>query len=166
MKKIILAAVAASTMFAAPAFAQSNPTSAPNGSIEIPLSGTLAKRCIVSAFLNGPFDALNLESTAVQGAESLSSSCNYAGQSTVTFSSANNGALKSGDIAIPYKFYLSGSPLSGGVSLSSPQVWSAFPSGGTAPNTTGTRSMSVQLDSIATVAGTYTDTITVAVQPN
>lgn len=160
MKKLLIAAVAASAAFAAPAMAQSIPA-AP--SIEIPLAGTLAKKCTVAAFLDGPFNALNLESTSVQGAESVSVNCNYGGSASVTFTSLNAGALKSGANTLPYKLIVSGSPLSSGVSLSSPQTWGGWPA---ATNANQTRSLSVQLDAAATVAGTYTDTVTVSVAAN
>lgn len=134
-------------------------------SVSIPLSGTLPKACTISAFLNGPFDALDLTSTAVQGAESLTVNCNYGGTASVTFTSANAGALKSGANSVAYNFILSGagSPWTGGVSLATPQTWSGFPA---VTNANQTRSMSVQLATAATVAGTYTDTITAAVVPN
>ncbi|MBW8296717.1 spore coat protein U domain-containing protein [Sphingopyxis sp.] len=165
MKKMFLAVAAVAVAAAVPATAQTGTTvtGTANGSIDVPLSGTLAKKCILSSFLNGPFDALNLETTAVQGAESLSLNCNYGGTASVTFSSANGGAMKSGANSLPYNFILSGSPLSSGVSLATAQTWGGFPA---VTNSAQTRSMSVQLTSAATVAGTYTDTVTVAVQPN
>jgi hypothetical protein len=154
MKKMILAAVA-SMAVAAPAYAGT--------SVDLPLSGTLAKRCSISAYLNGPFNALNMESTAVQGAESVTGNCNYGGSATVTFTSANSGNLKSGTNQVPYKLIVSGSPFSSGVSLASPQAITGWPS---VANADQTRSVSVSLDNIATVAGTYTDTITASIQPN
>jgi spore coat protein U-like protein len=137
----------------------------PANSIEIPLSGTLAKKCNVSAFLDGPFNALNLETTAEQGAESVSVNCNYGGSASVTFTSANTGSLKSGADLVPYKLIVSGSgsPFSTGVSLATPQTWNGWPA---TTNSNQTRSLRVKLDTIATVAGTYTDTVTVAVAPN
>lgn len=157
MKKLLIAAVAVSAAFAAPAMAQT--------SVNVPLSGTLASKCNISAFLNGPFDALNLESTLVQGSESLTVNCNYTGTASVTFDSANDGVLKSGSNTVPYKFILTGvgGPLSTGVSLASNQTVSNFSA---VANADQTRSMRVQLDAIATVAGTYTDTVTVSVAPN
>ena len=155
MKKFLIAATAASTMFAAPAFAQD--------SEDIILSGTLAKDCGISAFVDGPFNALDLTSTAVQGKESVSINCNYGGSASVRFESANAGSLNSGSNSVDYDFFLSGSPFSGGVSLATPQTWNGFPA---TAGTDQSRSMSVQLASAATVAGTYTDTITATVTPN
>lgn len=155
MKKLFVAAAAFAAVSAAPAMAQT--------SVEIPLSGTLAKACTISAFLNGPFDALNLTSTTIQGSESVTGVCNYGGSATVTFTSANNGSLKSGNDTVPYLFHVSGSPLSGGVSLATPQAFGGFPA---VVNTPQTRSMSVTLLSAATVAGTYTDTVTASITPN
>ena len=133
--------------------------------VKLPRSATSAKACTVSAYLDGPFNALNMQSTAVQGAESTSVNCNYGGSASVTFSSANAGAMKSGANAVPYKLIVSGSgsPFSSGVSLASAQTWNGWPA---TANSNQTRSLSVQLDNAATVAGTYTDTITVAVAPN
>ena len=154
MKKFLIAATAASTMFAAPAFAQD--------SVDIELSGTLAKACGISAIVNGPFDVLDMTSTAVQGAESVTVSCNYGGTASVAFESANGGSLDSGSNSVDYTFFLSGSSLSGGVSLAAPAVVNNYPTAGGNVS----RSMSVQLASAATVAGTYTDTITATVTPN
>lgn len=155
MRKFVLGGLAALAFGAAPAMAATT--------IDIPLSGTLPKACDISAFLNGPFDALNLTSTAVQGAESLSVNCNYGGSASVTFTSANAGALKSGANSVPYNLVVSGSPFSAGVSLATPQTWTGFPA---SANSNQTRSLSVQLTNPASVAGTYTDTITAAVTPN
>lgn len=158
MKIALLAAVAATVGFAAPAAADT--------SVSIPLSGNLAKRCSISAFLNGPFDALNLESLAVQGAESVTGNCNYGGSATVSFASANLGNLKSSDgNLVPYKFIVSGSGAdwNAGKSLATPQAVTGFPA---VANANQTRSMSVALTAIATIAGTYTDVVTASITPN
>lgn len=164
MKKLLIIAAAAA-VFATPAAAQSlgGPGST---SVSIPLSGTLAKKCSISAFLDGPFNALNLESTSAQGAESVSVNCNYGGAASVTFASLNNGNLKSAaNDLVPYKLLVSGSanPFSSGVQLTTAQTWTGWPA---TTNTNQTRSLSVQLSNAATVAGTYTDTITVSVAAN
>lgn len=158
MKKLFVSAAALATVgLAAPAFA--------NTTVNIPLQGTLAKRCEISTFLNGPFDALNLESTAKQGAESVTAKCNYGGSATVTFTSANGGALKSGNNSVPYLFHVSGSgpAWDAGFSLASPQSVTGFPA---VANAEQSRSMSVTLQQIATIAGTYTDTVTASITPN
>lgn len=166
MKKMILAAVA-SMAIAAPAYAQTvgDSSSAYTGStsVQIPLSGTLDRSCALSAYLNGPFNALDMRSVAVQGAESLSAICNYGGSATVSFASLNAGNMKSGTNLVPYKLIVSGSPFSTGVSLATPQSITGWPS---VANAVQTRSLSIQLDTQATVAGTYTDTITASVTPN
>jgi spore coat protein U-like protein len=155
MRKFVLGGVAA-LAFGAPASMAAT-------SVDIPLSGVLSKACEISAFLNGPFDALDLTSTAVQGAESLTVNCNYGGSASVTFTSVNAGALASGANTVPYNLVVSGSPFSGGVSLATPQTWAGFPA---VANANQTRSLSIQLANAASVAGTYTDTITAAVTPN
>ena len=156
MKKLIMAVIA-STAFASPALAST--------SVEIPLSGTLAKSCTISAFLNGPFNALDMSSTAVQGAESLTGLCNYGGSATVTLSSLNAGKLKSGANEVAYKMIVSGSgsAWSAGQSLATPQTIPGFPA---VANAAQTRGLSVQLDAVATIAGTYTDTVTASITPN
>lgn len=155
MRKLILGGLAAMAISASPAMAQT--------SVDIPLSGVLPKACTISAFLDGPFDALDMASTSVQGGESLSVNCNYGGSASVQFSSANAGAMVSGANSVPYNLIVSGSPFSGGVSLATPQTWAGFPA---TANTNQTRSLSVQLTTAASVAGTYTDTITASVTPN
>ncbi len=155
MRKFLLGGLAALAFGAAPVMAAT--------SVEIPLTGVLPKACNISAFLNGPFDALDMTSTAVQGAESLTVNCNYGGSASVTFTSANAGAMVNGAISAPYNLIVSGSPFSGGVSLATPQTWAGFPA---VANANQTRSLSIQLASAATAAGTYTDTITAAVTPN
>ncbi len=163
MKKVLFGAAAMVAAFAAPAMAQT--TYGPSSpSIQVPISGVLPKACQISSFVNGPLNAINLSSTAVQGAESLTVTCNYGGSATVDFESANGGALKraGGTETIAYLFSLSGSPLSGGVSLSSAQTWGGFP----AVVGDQTRSYSIQLASAAVVAGTYADTLTFTVTPN
>jgi spore coat protein U-like protein len=161
MKKLILAAVA-SMAVATPAVA-AGPTS-----VEIPISGTLAKRCSISAYLNGPFNALDMESTAAQGSESLTGNCNYGGSATVTFSSANAGSMVSGANSVPYKLRVTGTGTpadwsSTGKSLATPQQITGFPA---VANANQTRGLAIILDNIATVAGTYADTITASIQPN
>lgn len=154
MKKLMIAALVA---------AAATGSASAQTSVNIPLSGTLAKSCSISAFLNGPFDALNLTDTAVQGAESLTTNCNYDGANTVTFTSANGGFLKAGNNSIGYEFGLPSAniPLA---QLTTPRAV-AYGSGAPA-GTNFTRSMQVRLLSAATVAGTYTDTITATVTPN
>ncbi len=132
-------------------------------SVDINLEGILEKECDISAFVNGPFPALDMTTTSVQGSESVTVNCNYGGSASVEFASANSGSMVSGGDSVPYTFYLSGSPFSGGVSLATPQTWNGFP---TVANSDQTRGMSVSLNTPATVPGTYTDTITATVTPN
>lgn len=159
-KNVICAFFAASLLTAGAAQAAT--------SVEIPLQGVLPKECSVTAFVDGPFDALDMKSTAIQGAESLSPVCNYGGTLSVTFSSANSGSLQPvGNDGqrlqqIPYGFTVSGTSLDN-VSLRSPQTVSNWPA---VANQAQTRSMSVTLGRAATIAGTYTDTITATVAPN
>jgi hypothetical protein len=57
----------------------------------------------------------------------------------------------------------SGATWAAGVSLASPQSITGWPA---VANDAQTRSLSVKLDTAATIAGTYTDTITASVTPN
>lgn len=153
MRTILLGAIAAVTL---------STTAFANTSVDLPLSGTLPRACEISAFVNGPFDALDLTSTAEQGAESITVNCNYGGTATVDLTSANGGELISGDNAIPYTVSISGGLLTN-ASLSSEQTIGNWPA---VANSDQSRSISVALQNIATVAGTYTDTITATVTPN
>lgn len=158
MNKIAIRALLAASVFVAGAAQAAN-------SVQIPLQGVLPKSCDVSAYLNGPFNALEMTSTAVQGAESITASCNYSGTLTVTLSSANAGKMKSADHSraeVPYGVTISGGLLSD-ASLATPQVINSWPAVALKDQT---RSISVKLANAAVFAGTYTDTITVAVAPN
>ncbi|QHL90519.1 fimbrial major subunit CsuA/B family protein [Sphingomonas changnyeongensis] len=154
MKKLLIAAAVA---------ALATGSASAQTSVNIPLSGTLAKSCTISAFLNGPFDALDLTSTNVQGAESLTTSCNYDGANQVTFTSQNNGVLKSGNNTLAYEFGIPSAniPLAGLTAPRSVTYGSGAPAG-----SNFTRSMVVRLPAAATIAGTYTDTIVATVTPN
>jgi spore coat protein U-like protein len=130
--------------------------------ITVPLTGELAKSCTLDAFLNGPFDALDMQSTATQGAESITVNCNYGGSAQITFSSANGGKLISGANSVDYALEVSGGVLPATV-LSAPATGTFS---GFSANANASRSMKVTLQQPATVAGTYTDTITATVTPN
>lgn len=133
--------------------------------VAIPLNGELPRKCDVTAFLNGPFNALDMTSTATQGSESLSPICNYGGTLSVAFSSANGGTMNNTTVAgqnIGYTFTVSGGLLTD-VSLATPANVSNWPA---VANAVQTRSMSIKLNNAATVAGAYTDTITATVSPN
>ena len=158
MNKNAIRALLAASVLAAGAAQAAN-------SVQIPLQGVLPKSCDVSAYLNGPFNALDMTSTAVQGAESITANCNYSGTLMVTLSSVNAGKMKTsanGGAEVGYGVTISGSSVTN-ASLAAPQVINNWPA---VVNANQTRSISVQLAAAATVAGTYTDTITVAVAPN
>lgn len=148
----------------------------PTLSASLPLSGEVAKNCIVSVNPNNAvLQNLDLEITTRQNGAPLRLECNYAGSATVSFSSLKGGKLVSAEgNELPYLFYLGGGAngagvLSTGVSLASPQVFSAFNtvfSNGLPPAEITTRSMGIALASAATIAGTYTDVITASVTPN
>ncbi|WP_193165752.1 hypothetical protein [Microbulbifer hainanensis] len=154
MKKLFTVGAAAALLVIGNAYADT--------SVPIPLSGTLAKACNVTAFVNGPFDDLDMTTTSTQGSESLSPICNYGGTLTVTFTSLNAGFLQSGPNSVGYTLQVSGGLLAP-TQLTVPAVVNNWPA---VANAVQTRSLSVALLAVATVAGTYTDTITASVTPN
>ncbi|WP_237068496.1 spore coat protein U domain-containing protein [Microbulbifer guangxiensis] len=131
-------------------------------SVQIPLEGELCKSCTISAFLNGPFDSLDMTTTSIQGSESLTINCNYGGSATVKFSSLNGGKMVSNGNEVPYKFYVIGTSLNAGVSLATDQT-TTFPA---VLNANQTRTLKVSLDTPAVAAGVYGDLITASVTPN
>jgi hypothetical protein len=154
MKKLFALGAAAAMIAAGSAHA--------GNSVDIPLQGELCKTCDVTAFVNGPFDDLDMTTTEVQGAESLSPICNYGGTLTVTFTSANAGFLVSGPNQVGYTLQVGGGLL-GPTQLTVPTQVNNWPA---VANAVQTRSLSVALLAPATVAGIYTDTITASVTPN
>lgn len=132
--------------------------------VQIPLSGTLDPVCNVTVNLNGPFDDLDMTSTATQGNEGLRPVCNYAGTLTVTFVSANGGFLVSGQNSVGYTLQIGNGALLSPTQLLAPTVIPNWPS--TVAKVSDPRAMKVALLAAATAAGTYTDTITASVTPN
>ena len=133
-------------------------------SVQVPLSGTLAKRCTIAVAANATASALNLGSTAAQSVGTLSFACNYAGSPGLSVSSLNAGQLVSTDpqnpASLPYTVTI-GSLLSN-VSLATP----ATPTVTTAANATVDSGVSIALTTAALVAGLYQDTITATITPN
>ena len=152
--KNALAIISIAALGVSPAAAQT--------SVQLPLSGTLAKECAISAVLNGPFDALDLTDLTEQGAESISVNCNYGGTASVELASDNAGELRSGANGVAYTVSISGNLLND-ASLATPQTITNWPATAT---TDQTRGISIKLANAATFAGTYTDTITATVTPN
>lgn len=150
MKKVLLATAAVA--FAAPAFAQNT--------VEIPVGGELARDCTIGAFVNDVND-LDMTSLAESNADSISVNCNYGGTASVELASANNGVL-TGPENIGYTISVSGG-LASGVQLTSPLDITNWPA---TLNSDQTRSLRVTLLQVATIAGTYADTITATVSPN
>ncbi len=133
-----------------------------SNTVDIPLQGELAKECNLNANLNGPFDDLDMTSTAVQGDESLGVTCNYGGTATVTFVSQNGGYMESGANQVGYNFRVSNGTLLD-QHLTVPGVVNNWPA---VANAVQTRNLQVQLHSAATQAGIYTDVVTATVTPN
>lgn len=159
MRKVMLAIAGIAL---ATGFAGAQDLGGTSDTVTIQLEGELEKRCTIGAFVNGPFNAIDMESTAQQGAESLTVNCNYGGSADIEFSSASGGNLVSGTNSVGYQL-----AVSGGV-LAPTQLTSAATGtfSGFSANANASRSMSVTLLAPATVAGVYTDTLTAVVTPN
>jgi hypothetical protein len=166
MKKLILAAVA-STVIAAPAFAQN--------SADVVIQGTVPLSCTVVAnpSIVNP-ELIDLSNTSTdQSLGSLTYACNNAGGFTRTVSSANAGVLKragggAGENTIAYQASHTGGsgidmPLS---SLSSNHVESMAGSTAFVNGQTGSVKVRVGNASGPLFAGNYGDTITIAIAPN
>jgi len=148
-------------------------TTATDKDIDFDISGFLPKECDVAAFgvegssqdRLGNIDLSTRNAGDLLGAQnaSISTICNFAGQAQLTFTSANGGNLVSPNASIPYTLEGSGQiDQIDGQSLASPVVDTvSF----TAANDTQTGSFNVRLGAKAVIAGTYTDTITIAVAP-
>ncbi|WP_193165748.1 hypothetical protein [Microbulbifer hainanensis] len=155
MKKLFVVGTAAALMPMGNAYADT--------SVQIPLSGTLMKTCDVIQNLDGPFDNLNMSTTSEQGNEQVIPTCNYAGTVTLTFTSLNGGFLVSGSNMVAYNLIVDGGLLAP-TQLTIPAVVAVWPH--PVPDIGVPRNIRVALLSAATVAGTYTDTITASVTPN
>lgn len=133
-------------------------------SVQVPLSGTLAKRCTIAVAANATASALDLSSTAAQSVGTLSFACNYAGTPGLSIASANNGLLVSTDPQNPANvaYTVSVGTLLSNVSLATP----ATPAVTTTANTTVDSGVSIALANAALVAGIYQDTITATITPN
>jgi len=154
--------IAIAALVAAPllATAQSLPTS----SVDIPLSGMLAKRCTISVTANATASTLNLTSVAAQSVGDLSFSCNYAGSPGFSVASGNAGLLVSTDPQNPANvaYSVTIGTLLTNVALTVP----ATPTVTSVANATVTAPISITLASAANVAGVYQDTITATITPN
>lgn len=153
MKKTLMAAVAVLAFGAFDAKADTN--------VQLTMNGSMPQACDIEQYGDFRLQNLDLESTAQTDAASISLDCNYQGTASVQFSSANNGALVSGNNSIPYTASLSG--LLSDVSLATPQTATDF------PTSVGrvSRGFSISLNPPAVVpAGSYQDVVTATVTTN
>jgi spore coat protein U-like protein len=193
MKKLVFAALAATTTFvAAPAFAQAPNNNGVVGNVVMNLSADVSTICGAVDFLNPVpvnFNDLSTVATSatVTRSNGLSIICNDADGGTVTVTSANggqlrrNGTLTGAGNVIPYTFGAtggSGLAIPAGSSLASP-VARTF-SGSTAYmagqsmtlnfTTNGVLESNVgsvnEGERTTVFAGNYTDTVTVSVTAN
>jgi spore coat protein U-like protein len=167
-KTIFAAALATTTAFAAPAFAQSN--------VSINLQGSVPLSCTVVAnpSIVNP-ELLDLNNTATdQQLGSLTYQCNNAGGFTRNIKSANGGTLNrdggaAGENNIPYQARSGGgSGLSTALATLSTSGIDTALAGSTSFVTgqTGSVFVKVGAPSGPLFAGNYKDTITVTVTPN
>jgi len=157
MKNLLaIAALAAAPLLAT---AQSS-----TSSVDVPLSGTLAKRCTIAVSANATASSLNLTSVASQSVGDLSFACNYAGTPGLTIASLNSGRLVSTDPQNPASvaYTVSVGTLLSNVALTTP----ASPAVTSVANATVVAPVSIVLANAANVAGIYQDTITATITPN
>jgi hypothetical protein len=152
--------LAIAALAAAPLLANAQSTS----SVDVPLSGTLAKRCTIAVSANATASSLDLTSVASQSVGDLSFACNYAGTPGLTIASLNNGLLVSNDPQNPASvaYTVSVGTLLSNVALTTP----ANPTVTSVANATVVAPVSIVLANAANVAGIYQDTITATITPN
>jgi len=160
MRKLLLSTVALLAVGAASsAFAAD---SAP-----IAISATLAQACKIDT---GTTTSVVLLADGSVSNPTFTYECNFTGSPTLNFTSANKGVQSSGEGGLqPYGIYLNDNPVTG-----TPSTWqqaSATPQSYTgitttsAPNTPKSPNFALGLDSPLTVAGVYTDTLTIDITP-
>jgi len=142
-----------------------------SSSLNFDIIGKVEKACHVRAFLDGPFDDIDLSAGAVgvtQGAESVAFICNYAGGAMVTYSSLNAGVLENqDDNSFTVDYTMSGT---GGSGLAfadeelDTDVVLKFVSPGILDDQGS--GLSIKTKEAGTAAGTYSDTITVTIEVN
>jgi hypothetical protein len=188
MKKFLLAACAAIVL---PGIANAAPfpslADIPNanetfafsgGSYDINLSGTIAKQCIAVSFLgaadnapgtgeNGFGDAranpIDMSSSSAQTVAGLTAACNYSGSNAlVTVSSSQNFALTSGSESVDYTLDINNNSFTN-ENFDRAAGTYTFNFVPPAPNDTQTSALKMTLNGTGSVAGTYTDTLTVSI---
>jgi hypothetical protein len=162
MRKIILSTVAAiAAMTSTSAFAA--------GSADVAINASLAPKCTISASSS----ALTLTSDKAPVAGTFEYSCNFVGSPTMTFTSLNGGVAttENGTAKADYGIYLNDTAYTGDTSswlkasqAATTQTYNGITTTVT-PNTTVTPSFAVALLDTLTVAGTYSDTLTITVAP-
>lgn len=159
MKKVILTTAAAlAALTAAPAFAAD--------SVSTTINASLDPTCDITS--HSPTLTLGAVDEVVPGV--FSYQCNFIGDPTFTFTSANGGVktTENGEATATYGIYLNDAPVSG-----APSTWlqsSATPvsysvSTSLTPNTTVSPNFAVALTQALTVAGSYSDTLTISIAP-
>lgn len=152
-------------------------TTAADKTIAFEIGGSLPEECDAAVFgvtgtsverLSNTEDLSNLQAgellsagSGQPGNASLDVICNFAGAALITVTGA--GALSNGNETIPYTVVSGWDGLDGADLSAGPATHIANELSGPLDSTG--RSFNVRLDATPTVAGTYTDTITIAVAP-
>lgn len=159
MKKLVIAALAASTAFATPAFAQSSDTAT--------ITASIALICTIDAPAGGTVPV-----NGATGIGNVSAQCNDPDGFTATLSSANAGKLVGADsnngTAIPYTFTITGvTDGDGPQSLATNKVFPRSPGDQVAVNGF---SLPMQIQTAGpngpAFADTYSDVITFSIVAN
>ena len=153
-------------------------SAAGDSDIDFDITGFIAQECALSAFgvegsTQDRLGNIDLSTRGIgdllgAGNASIDAICNFGGGATITISSTNNGEMVNpAGGSIGYTLAVTGG--SGWANFDGADL-SGGPVSNTvvlpAPNTVQTGGFNVRLTEVATVAGTYTDTITVAIAPN
>ncbi|QNE32426.1 hypothetical protein F1C10_11040 [Sphingomonas sp. NBWT7] len=160
MKKIVIAALAATTAFASPALAQSGSFGS-SGTDSTPLRATIAAVCTIDAPAGGSLTV----GTADQAIGNTAAQCNDPDGFTATIASANGGVLKgtgNNTQTIAYTMTIANVPSATNLSLANQYT---FTQGGEANAVAGytlPTTVTVENPAIA-FADDYSDTITFSI---
>ena len=157
MRKIILSTVAAiAALTSTSAFAA--------GTASVNVSSTLAQSCSIST------DGSTVTLTGTTAASTpVTVTCNFTGTPTIAYTSANKGVKggEGGELVVDYLINYGGTPAPGNLlaSIADGGPAATFNANPVTPNSPNVASLSFALVAAPTVAGTYSDTLTLTVAP-
>jgi spore coat protein U-like protein len=160
MRNILFSTAAAiAALSSTAAFAAEGPTNTTG----VNITTTLAKACTIST----PGTDVALTGTA-SSTTPMTVTCNFSGNPTLTYTSLNGGAKSTGPDGNTVDYYVNYNSESAG-----PGNWTAGSLGtgqshtatGVTPGTPLTTPLAFALVAAPTIAGTYTDTMTITVTP-